>query len=165
MLRLILLTPIESGTSTWKSLWSYCLFNCWPPVQVRVIKLIISPWFTTPNKTSALNAEPFKCSAFISVCCQQYCTIGTTVDAGLLGHYVRLCDIFWRICAWLYIRADIFFLPLLASSPIWLNSQCIYLFKKYNAHHPNTVSFLFYHINCFCHKTPIYPIYGGQKWN
>ena len=52
-------TPIESGsgTSTWKSLWSYCLFNCWPSVQVRVIKLIISPWFTTPNKTSALNAQ------------------------------------------------------------------------------------------------------------
>ena len=48
MLRLILLTPIESDTSTWKSLWSYCLFNCCPSVQVRVIKLIISPWFTTP---------------------------------------------------------------------------------------------------------------------
>jgi uncharacterized protein VirK/YbjX len=38
-----------------------------------LIELIISPWFTTPNKTSALNAEPFKCSAFISVCCQLYC--------------------------------------------------------------------------------------------
>jgi hypothetical protein len=73
MLRLILLTSIESGTSTCKSLWSYCLFNCWPSIQVRVIKLIISPWFTTPNKTSALNAEPFKGSAFISVCCQLYC--------------------------------------------------------------------------------------------
>jgi hypothetical protein len=77
MLRLILLTPIESGTSTWKSLWSYCLFNCW---QVRVIKLIISPWFTTPNKTSALNAEPFKCSAFISVCCQLYCMYYNTIS-------------------------------------------------------------------------------------
>ena len=73
MLRIILLTPIESGTSTWKSLGSYCLFNCWPSVQVWVIKLIISPWFTTPNKTSALNAEPFKCLAFVSVCCQLYC--------------------------------------------------------------------------------------------
>jgi hypothetical protein len=50
---------------------SYCLFNCWPSVQVRVIKLIISPWFTTSNKTSA---EPFKCSAFVSVCCQLYCS-------------------------------------------------------------------------------------------
>ena len=40
---------------------------------MRVIKLIISPWCTTPNKTSALNAEPFKCSAFISVCYQLYC--------------------------------------------------------------------------------------------
>jgi hypothetical protein len=49
----------------------YCLFNGWPSVQVRVIKLIISPWFTTPNKTSA---EPFKCSAFVSVCCQLYCS-------------------------------------------------------------------------------------------
>jgi hypothetical protein len=28
-----------------------------------------------------------------------YHTIGTTVDAGLLSHYVRLCDIFCRICA------------------------------------------------------------------
>ena len=75
MLRLILLTPIESGTSTWKSLLSYCLFNCWPSVQVRVIKLIISSWFTTPNKTSALNVETFKCSAFVSVCCQLYCSM------------------------------------------------------------------------------------------
>ena len=62
-------------TSTRKSLWSYCLFNCWPSIQVRVIKLIISPWFTTLNETSALNAEPFKCSAFISVCCQLYCIL------------------------------------------------------------------------------------------
>ena len=27
MLRLILLTPIESGTSTWKSLWSYFAYK------------------------------------------------------------------------------------------------------------------------------------------
>jgi hypothetical protein len=81
MLRLILLTPIESGTSTWKSLWSYCLFNCWPSVQVRVIQLIISPWFTTPNKTSALNAGPFKCSAFISVCCQLYCSCSSNLSS------------------------------------------------------------------------------------
>jgi hypothetical protein len=32
------------------------------------------PMIYDPNKTSALNAEPFKCSAFISVCCQLYCT-------------------------------------------------------------------------------------------
>ena len=85
MLRLILLTPSESGTSTWKSLWSYCLFNCWPYIQVRVIKLIISPWFTTPNKTSAFNAEPYKSSAFISVCCQLYCRSSVTAMIQRLG--------------------------------------------------------------------------------
>ena len=37
----------------------------------------------TPNKTSALNAEPFKCSAFISVCCQLYCRL--TLDP--MGKY------------------------------------------------------------------------------
>jgi hypothetical protein len=45
-----------------------------------VIKLIISPWFTTPNKTSALDAEPFKCLAFISVCCQLYCSPRSIVN-------------------------------------------------------------------------------------
>jgi hypothetical protein len=84
MLRYILLRPIESGTSTWKSLWSYCLFNCWPSVEVRVIKLIISPWFTTRNITSALNAEPFKCSAFISVCCQLYCILSFLLLATII---------------------------------------------------------------------------------
>jgi hypothetical protein len=40
--------------------------------------------YDPPHKTSALNAEPFKCSAFISVCCQLYCTY-TCILQNLLG--------------------------------------------------------------------------------
>jgi hypothetical protein len=32
-----------------------------------------------PIETSSLEAEPFKCSAFISVCCQLYCTVQVNV--------------------------------------------------------------------------------------
>ena len=88
MLRIILLTPIESGTSTWKSLGSYCLFNCWPSVQVWVIKLIISPWFTTLNKTSA----------FVSVCCQLYCTIWSWRPLPIQYMNVQLLDISINVC-------------------------------------------------------------------
>ena len=76
-----------------------------------------------------------------------------------------LCPPLWYFLTYLCVtlhRGRHLFLPLLASSPIWLNYQCIYLFKKYNAHHPNTVSFLLSH-QLFLSQNPHLPYLWWPK--
>ena len=66
--------------------------------------------------------------------------IGTTVDAGLLSHYVRLCDIFCLICVrldvtsgfWsnIYVHRKVVFALLVF--PVFVKTKFFYCFGNYN---------------------------------
>jgi hypothetical protein len=78
-----------------------------------------------------------------------------------------LCPPLWYFLTYLCVtlhRGRHFFYPCLLQV-LYGSTTNAFIFSRNIMLTIRIQSVFYYHINCFCHKTPIYPIYGGQKWN